>query len=308
MNMELIDVTNWKNDIFENYGGYTRKIGKVSSDGDRYMVKFEKKHSFECAPLNLFEQHINSEILRLCGFNSQETFLGICDDYLVLCCKNFVPTDSKLITFDVFLRQIYNSYELTEIIDLNKFERVLQENETLRPYGKIITESFWDMVVLDVFMMNLERTTSDFGCIISKDKVTPAPFFDNRSNGLARTIPLRKNGKAILRDDILHSHKFKDFDTARQRIVPILECKIDAIHNLVYEQKCLSEAQKSLKIEQLQKSLHDLKCSYNLSQVYSTMEIENLPLTEQSIKNLQKIAHGHKTVDEIIEEIKYRYS
>lgn len=225
-----------------------------------------------------------------------------------MCCKNFIPTDSKLITFDVFLRQIYNSYELTEFLDLNQFERVLQENELLRPYRKIITKSFWDMVVLDIFMMNLERTTADFGYIISKDSVTPSPLYDNRTNGLSCTIPLRQNGKAILRDDILFSNKFKDFNDSVSRIVPILECKMAQMHNLIQAQECLSEAQKSWKYEQLQKSLYDLKCSYNIKQVISTMEIEDLPLTEQSLKNLRKIARGHKTVNEIIDEIKSRYS
>lgn len=304
----LIDITKWENDIFADYGGYTRKCGKISPDGDRYMVKFEKKHSFKSSPLNLFEQHINSEILRICGFNVQETFIGVCDDFLVLCCKNFVPQKSKLITFDVFLRQLYNSYELTEFLDLNKFERVLHENELLRPYRNDIVKSFWDMVVLDIFLMNLERTTSDFGYIISKDSVTPAPLYDNRTNSLACTIPLRKDNKPILRDDLLYSRAYKDFNDAITRIVPVLECKMVQIHTLVHEQECLSEAQKSWKIEQLQKTFQDLKCSYNLKQVMATMEIENLPLTEQSLKNLREIARGQKTVDEIIKAIKCRYS
>ena len=211
------------------------------------MIKFEKKHSFKSSPLNLFEQHINSEILRVCGFHAQETFLATCDDYLVLCCKNFVPQKSKLITFDVFLRQLYNSYELTEFLDLNKFERVLHENELLRSYRNDIVKSFWDMVVLDIFLMNLERTTSDFGYIISKDSVTPAPLYDNRTNGLACTIPLRKDNKPILRDDLLYSRTYKDFNDAITCIVPVLETKMAQIHNLVYEQECLSEAQKSWK-------------------------------------------------------------
>lgn len=306
--MELIDVSKWEDDIFSDYGGYTRKIGKIDENGNRWMVKFEKKHSFKSSPLNIFEQHINSEILRLCEFPVQETFLGTCGNYLVLCCKNFVPKNSKLVTFDVFLRTLYNSYELTEIVDLNQFERVLQENETLRLYRNKIVESFWDMVVLDIFLMNLERTTSDFGCIVYKDKVTPSPLYDNRSNCLARTVPLRKDGKAIFRDDLLFSCEFKDFDEAVSRILPILETKMEKIHNLIYEQECLSETQKSWKYEQLCKTLQDLKCSYNLKQVISTMEIEDLPLTEQSLKNLRKIARGHKTVNEIIDEIKSRYS
>ena len=306
--MELIDVSKWEDDIFSDYGGYTRKIGKISPDGDKYMVKFEKKHSFKSSPLNLFNQHINSEILRTCGFLAQETFLGICDDYLVLCCKNFIPKDSKLITMDVFLRTLYNSYELTEIVDLNQFECVLQANELLRPYRKILTESFWDMIVLDIFLMNLERTTSDFGYIVSKDSVSPAHLYDNRTNGQSCTVPLRRDGKPVLREDLLYSRAYKDFDDAITRIVPILECKMSQIHNLVHSQEYLSEAQKSWKYEQLQKTLQDLKCSYNIQQVMATMKIEDLQLTEQSLKNLRKIAHGQKTVDEIIEEIKRRYS
>ena len=57
--MELIDVSKWEDDIFSDYGGYTRKIGKIDENGNRWMVKFEKKHSFKSSPLNLFEQHIN---------------------------------------------------------------------------------------------------------------------------------------------------------------------------------------------------------------------------------------------------------
>lgn len=258
--MELIDVSMWKDDIFTSYGGYTRKCGKIDENGERYMVKFEKRHSFKSSPLNLFNQHINSQIIQLLGFSVQETFLGTCDDYLVLCCKNFVPTDSKLVTMDVFLRTLYDSYELTEFLDLNQFERILQENKLLRPCRNDIVKSFWDMVVLDIFMMNLERTSTDFGCIISKDgTVTPAPLYDIRTDGLACTIPLRKDNKPILRDDILHSHSYKDFDEARKRILPVLEDKMYDIRNLVYEQECLSEAQKSCKFEQLQKTLQDLK-------------------------------------------------
>lgn len=306
--MELIDVTNWEDDIFSTYGGYTRKRGKIDENGNKWMVKFEKKHSFKSSPLNLFDQHINSEILRMCGFPVQETFIGICDDYLVLCCKNFVPEHTRLITFDVFLRTLYNSYELTEIVDLTQLERVLQENELLCPYRNNLIKSFWDMVILDIFLTNLERTTSDFGYIVSKDNVVPAPLYDNRTNGQACTIPLRQNNKPILRDDLLFSNKFKDFNNAITRIVPILETKMAQIRNLVQGQECLSEAQKSWKYEQLQKTFQDLKCSYNLKQVMSTMEIENLPLTEQSLKNLRELSLGQKTVNEIIKAIKCRYS
>ena len=57
----LIDISTWEDDRMADYGGYTRKCGKIDENGTRWMVKFEKKHSFKSAPLNLFNQHINSE-------------------------------------------------------------------------------------------------------------------------------------------------------------------------------------------------------------------------------------------------------
>ena len=140
---------------------------KIDENGTRWMVKFEKKHSFKSAPLNLFNQHINSEILHILGFSAQKTFLGLCDDYLVLCCKNFVPEGSKLITFDVFLRQSYNSYELTEFTDLDQFEHVLNEHELLHLYKDKLTKSFWDMVVLECFSNESRKNLPPITAILS---------------------------------------------------------------------------------------------------------------------------------------------
>ena len=211
---------------------------------------------------------VSKVLLSTCLISISTAKFCISSDFLhnlVLCCKNFVPEGSKLITFDVFLRQSYNSYELTEFTDLDQFEHVLNEHELLHLYKDKLTKSFWDMVVLDVFLMNLERTTTDYGYLIYKDVVTPAPLFDNRTDGQACTVPLRKDGKPILRDDLLYSNEFKDFHDAVVRILPVLECKMDDIYNLIHKQECLSESQKSWKFEQLQKTLHDLKCSYAIS-------------------------------------------
>ena len=304
----LVDVTNWENDIFTNHGGYSRKIGKISPSGERYMVKFEKRHTFKCSHLHLFQQHLNSEIIRLLGFSAQETFLATCDDNLVLCCKDFVPTGAKLVTMDVFLRTLYNSYELTEITDLEQFERVLKENEILNPYKESLKQSFWNMVVLDVFLMNLERTTSDFGYLVSEHYVVQSPLFDNRTNFRASTVPLISDKEPVLQVDLLFTDKFKDFHDAVAHILTVIERKMPAIHDFIYKQDCLSESQKKLKYDLLCETLHKLQQSYKLQQVAATMRIENMNLTEQAYDNLQAIATGQKTVDEIIEEIKKRYS
>lgn len=164
----LIDISTWEDDRMASYGGYTRKCGKISPDGDRYMVKFEKKHTFKSFPLNLFQQHINSEIIRMLGFQAQETFIATHGDYLVLCCKDFVPEGSKLVNMDVFLRTLYNSYELTEITNLGQFEHVMDTHPILKPYKESLTKSFWDMVVIDMFLTNFSRSTSDYGYLVSE--------------------------------------------------------------------------------------------------------------------------------------------
>ena len=45
----LIDISTWEDDRMADYGGYTRKCGKIDENGTRWMVKFEKKHSFKSA-------------------------------------------------------------------------------------------------------------------------------------------------------------------------------------------------------------------------------------------------------------------
>ena len=47
---------------------------------------------------------------------------------------------------------------------------------------------------------------------------------------------------------------------------------------------------------------------YMIDQVAATMSIENMPLTEQCYKNLHDIVTGEKTKDEIIADIKRRYT
>lgn len=46
---------------------------------------------------------------------------------------------------------------------------------------------------------------------------------------------------------------------------------------------------------------------YNIAQVTSTMEIEDMPLDSRTIENLEQIASGDKTADQIIAEIVKEY-
>lgn len=304
----LPDVTNWKDDIFADYGGYTRKTGKISPDGTRYMVKFEKQYTGKRRPLNLIQQHINSEIIRILGFPAQETFLATCNDYFVICCKNFVPNGSKLVTMDVFLRTLYNSYELADITTLEQFERVMDTHPILKPHKERLYQSFWDMVVLDVFITNKERTIADYGYLVSEQGVTQAPLFDNRTDYRDMCVPLTYDKKLVLYKDLLYTDKFKEFHNSVARILPVIEQKMPVIHDFIYKQDCLSETQKKMQYDLLCETLRNLQLSYKLRQVASTMEIENMDLTEQAYDNLQEMATGRKTVDEIIAEIKKRYT
>lgn len=45
-----------------------------------------------------------------------------------------------------------------------------------------------------------------------------------------------------------------------------------------------------------------------INQVEATMEIEGMPLTEQARQDLIDIAAGRKTVEQVIEETKKRYT
>lgn len=303
----LIDISKWEDDRMASYGGYTRKCGKISPDGTHYMVKFEKKHTFKSFPLNLFQQHINSEIIRMLGFQAQETFIATHGDYLVLCCKDFVPEGSKLVNMDVFLRTLYNSYELTEITNLGQFEHVMDTHPILKPYKESLTKSFWDMVVIDMFLTNFSRSTSDYGYLVSEHEVTQAPLWDTRTDTHDMFLPIRTDEKILTYEELLYGGKHKPFYASLARILPIFERNIGKVYKYMDSQEILSKGQIQLLKDILRKSLTNLQLSYKLQQVASTMSIENMNLTEQAYANLQSIATGQKTVDEVVEEIKRRY-
>ena len=46
---------------------------------------------------------------------------------------------------------------------------------------------------------------------------------------------------------------------------------------------------------------------HHIAQVTSTMEIEDMPLDSRTIENLEQIASGNKTADQIIAEIVKEY-
>lgn len=265
---ELIDISTWEDDRMANYGGYTRKCGKISPDGDRYMVKFEKKHTFKSFPLNLFQQHINSEIIRMLGFSSQETFIATCDDYLVLCCKDFVPKGSKLVNMDVFLRTLYNSYELTEITNLGQFEHVMDTHPILQPYKESLTKSFWDMVVIDMFLTNFSRSTSDYGYLVSENGVTQAPLWDTRTDTHDMFLPIRTDEKILTYEELLYGGKCKSFYASLARILPVFEQNIGKVYKYMDKQEILSKGQIQLLKDILGKSLTNLQQSASMHCIF----------------------------------------
>lgn len=302
------DITNWQDDIFADYRGYTRKLGKISPDGAHYMVKFEKKHTFKSTPLNIIHQHINSEIIGILGFSAQKTFLATCFGHFVICCENFVPKNSKLVTFDVFLHTLYNSSELANITDLEKMQRIFDTNPILHPYKEELSESFWDMIVLDMFITNFDRTTSDFGYLISAHGVTPAPLFDNRTNYRNMYVPIIHNKERALYVDLLYTDKFKKFHTSVNRILPIIEKKMDSIHNFIYSQEYLSETHKSMTYDVLCESMHCLQLSYKLRQISAMLSVEAMNLIPNIYNTLQELQANKKTVDEVVAEVIKRYT
>lgn len=264
----LIDISTWEDDRMADYGGYTRKCGKISRDGDRYMVKFEKKHTFKSFPLNLFQQHINSEIIRMLGFSSQETFIATCDDYLVLCCKDFVPKGSKLVNMDVFLRTLYNSYELTEITNLGQFEHVMDTHPILQPYKESLTKSFWDMVVIDMFLTNFSRSTSDYGYLVSENGVTQAPLWDTRTDTHDMFLPIRTDEKILTYEELLYGGKYKPFYASLSRILPVFEQNIGKVYKYMDKQEILSKGQIQLLKDILGKSLTNLQQSASVHCIF----------------------------------------
>ncbi len=170
-------------------------------DDEVWILKFAKSTagmkrvelSYTTAPLS---EYLGSHIFEMLGIPVQKTMLGICNNELVVACKDFndYANHINLITYDLIkneyqedLRKLIeqtltDSQDLGHGTNLKEIIYNLELNPTLQniPDAK---DFFWNMVLVDGLIKNNDRNSGNWG-IMGNDlepdfPVVMAPVYDN---------------------------------------------------------------------------------------------------------------------------------
>ena len=180
------------------YGGNAgAKLG-VIIDGENWLIKFPKSTkdlatkvdiSYTTAPLS---EYLGSQIYASIGIDVHETRLGICNNKLVVACKDFRTNPVE--RFDDY-HSISNDYvegleekilEQTSStsdphsVDLDEVSLVMQNNPLFKKMPEL-KKRFWQMFIIDAFIDNNDRNNSNWGVLVNNttNEIRIAPVFDN---------------------------------------------------------------------------------------------------------------------------------
>ena len=168
------------------YLGSEKKTALIY-EGELYMLKYpdpvrgNKLVGHLSYKNNQYSEHIGSNIFRLCGFETQETYLGYWTDNkgkrkIVVACKDFTQNGGKLIEAKTISNQT--------LVDKGKSTLTIEDvygsiNEShLIPNKKQVIDNFWDMFVIDALIGNGDRHLGNWGFLVNGEDVKFAPIYD----------------------------------------------------------------------------------------------------------------------------------
>jgi hypothetical protein len=172
-----------------NTGNAGRKMG-VAVDGTNWLVKFSQRNdsnnmrdsSYTNSPLG---EYLGSHIYGLVGIDVHETVLGLCDNRLVVGCKDFRHTGDQLAEF----KGIVSSYPGAEDYPEDQgsgngtvLTNVLEVIKNAYPLSTVtgVVERFWEMFIVDALIGNSDRNNTNWGIILdARGNYSLAPVYDN---------------------------------------------------------------------------------------------------------------------------------
>lgn len=177
-----------------SYGGSGGTKEGIIYDGQNWIIKYPKKLKNKLpGELNYINspisEYIGSNIYKTLGYPVQDVLLGIRNNKLIVACKDFTSKDRLLLEYRTIknvydkkllteLDSINTSYNLDSALDIDEILIHFKYNPLLNIVPNIETH-FWNMVVIDCFISNDKRTSSDWGLIFESDKYKFSPIFDN---------------------------------------------------------------------------------------------------------------------------------
>lgn len=270
----LLNIDDWEDDIFADYGGSDRKCGVISKDGKRYLIKYAETHmrknDLDTSYVNnILAEYLTSHILSILEYPVHETFLATYQGELVVCCENFTSENEKLIEFGRFLRKHYDSGEIGRVPDADQMKHVFQTDRLLAPYAEDLWYSYWERFIADALTGNFDRHMGNFGYLVSKESVKPSPIYDNgstlfpalseqgmkevlsqREEILKRTLLFPKaaltvNGTKARYYDLLSSNYVPELSVALRTKMRIIASRMPNVYHFINQQECLSDVRKT---------------------------------------------------------------
>ena len=179
------------------YGGRDSRKKGILYKNEYWFLKFQNNHFSNKKTHNLSSQnyplseYLGCHVFNILGYKAQKTLLGVYfnskENILVSACKDFIKDDTNELFIPYKYLKNDTNYLLKEkLAALNAYPESIQETLLQLSYNTIlqsiplVKEKFWEIVIIDLLINNLNRTDEDCGLIKYKDKsqYKLAPIFD----------------------------------------------------------------------------------------------------------------------------------
>ena len=265
----MINFTNCIED-YNFYKGSEMKKTLIYND-KKYLVKFpdpiRQKNKSISYINNTFAEYIGTNIFRICGFETQNTILGMYDyngkEKIVCACEDFTDEYNRLCGFEALvLSNNFGKKIDTELSDILEFLKEICNNSC---NFIEIKNKFWEMFIIDSLIGNTDRHNGNWGFLINKDtkaiKFSPIydcgsclnPMFedeeldkltDNEKKNLSINCHscLKIDGKRINYMSFIKSMENKDCNDALIRMIDKID--INKINEFIDSIDCISMVRK----------------------------------------------------------------
>ena len=218
------------------YGGAAGRKLAVLHDGEPWILKFpESMRNFpgKDKPNNHLppyttsptSEYIGSRVYASLGIPVHEVKLGKRDGKVVVACKDFA-VDVQLIDFASIKNTVieealeYGNSSSRDGEYLAEALRVIDAANSFDEMRDAVLERFWDMFVVDAFILNNDRNNGNWGLLAGRFSSTLAPVFDNGNAFFNKKgtslIEAQLNDKTAIWNDIRTSVSFYKNDDGKK--------------------------------------------------------------------------------------------
>lgn len=267
----LIDLNECKINKYKSFGGANGSKLSIIYNNENYMMKFPPiatKNQSISYTNSCISEYISCNIIKILGFESQETYLGKYKNKIVVICKDLEENGYRLFEFAKIKNTIIDSpgynTELSEIMQTIQEQNLIDSEKLLK--------FFWNMFIIDTLLGNFDRHNGNWGLLINEftKSVKIAPIFDcgsclfpqNNDNGMElitrdiselntriysypRSAIKENNIKINYYEFIKKNYKTNKYlEESLNKVGKAVENNFKSIENIIDNVECISEVYK----------------------------------------------------------------